>query len=128
MEPSDAEGRGERVLIVDDEPAILDLLSQILKEYGYAVRAVPDAEAALHELAGSRFAVLVTDIRMPGMNGVALAERARAADRAIGVVFISGFDDGLTAPFLREQPRAVFLRKPMGTAALLQAVREVQGP
>lgn len=118
-------GGSEGVLIVDDEASILDLLSQILKEYGYRVRAARDAEAALRELASASFAVLVTDIRMPGMHGVALAERARAVDPDIGVVFISGYDDGLADPFVRERRRAVFLRKPMDIESLLRAVHKV---
>ena len=69
------------VVVVDDEPHVLAVIARVLEEAGYAVVATPSAADALARLddAASDAALLVTDVRMPEMSGVELAEAARRA-------------------------------------------------
>ncbi|HVY49340.1 MAG TPA: response regulator, partial [Minicystis sp.] len=71
---------GEHVLVVDDDAAVRTVLVGLLSQAGYAARAVASAEAALREVAAAHVDLVVTDLRMPGTDGLALvAELARVA-------------------------------------------------
>jgi len=66
------------VLVVDDEPGVLRLLDIVLREVGCEVKLVPDAEAALLELEETNPDVVLTDVRLPGIDGLELAQRIHA--------------------------------------------------
>ncbi|MDA8099159.1 MAG: response regulator [Nitrospiraceae bacterium] len=81
---------GEKILVVDDEEMIRDLCSHILSTEGYAITAVPGGEAALRELDKSPADLLITDIKMPGMDGLELFERVKKQKPDIVTIFITG--------------------------------------
>jgi DNA-binding response OmpR family regulator len=82
------------VMIVDDTPANLRLLSQMLSEHGYRVRPVPDGALVLAAVRAEYPDLVLIDIRMPGMDGYEVCERlkADARTRDIPVIFISAID------------------------------------
>ncbi len=85
-------GAGERVLVVEDDADVLAVLMEVLQQHGYSVVSVPEAASALARLAADAgYALLVTDIGLPGMNGRELADRARALLPDIPVLFITGY-------------------------------------
>jgi len=67
----------EAVLVADDEPGVRESLAEVLRDAGYTVHAVPDGTAALAALEEQDFAAVVTDLRMPGADGLAVLRRAR---------------------------------------------------
>jgi len=82
----------ERVLVVDDEPAVLDVTRRSLERFGYTVRAVADADSAARVLAGGWVPdILVTDVIMPEVSGPELVARLRPTWPDLPVLFISGF-------------------------------------
>jgi two-component system, cell cycle sensor histidine kinase and response regulator CckA len=118
--------RGEEtVLLVEDEAGVRELIRDFLARCGYDVLEAPDVQRAL-ALFGehrTRIALLVTDIVMPQMNGRALAERLRAEQPALKVLYISGYTDELVlAP---GSDGAAFLQKPFTPLVLARKVREV---
>jgi sigma-B regulation protein RsbU (phosphoserine phosphatase) len=82
------------ILIVDDTPANLRLLSNLLVERGYHARPVPDGELALEAVRAEPADLILLDIRMPGMNGFQVCEKLKADPRTrdIPVIFISALD------------------------------------
>ena len=107
MTDTDGAMRGPRasVLVVDDEGTIRLAIGRFLERRGYTITAVPDAGAALGALEASpagHYALMLCDVRMPGMSGVDLVPRARAVDPALAVVMLSAVDDAASA-------RAAFL-------------------
>jgi len=104
--------RRVKVLMVEDEGLIVDLVVDVLSEYGFDVRAFMTAAEALACLeAGSDVDVLFTDINLPGaMDGVELAQRARALRPELPVVYASGRHSPATAQPL--VAHSLFLRKP----------------
>jgi sigma-B regulation protein RsbU (phosphoserine phosphatase) len=82
------------ILIVDDTPANLRLLSQMLKEQGYQVRPVPDGHLALAAAKAKSPDLILLDIRMPGMSGYQVCERlkAEAPTKDTPIIFISALD------------------------------------
>lgn len=86
-------GRNERVLIVEDEPDLLDMTSALVEGLGYKVEsALSGADALTIVEDGKTFDLLLTDVVMPGgMSGFALAKALRAKLPAVGVVYMSGY-------------------------------------
>jgi two-component system cell cycle response regulator CpdR len=83
------------VLVVDDEPLILELTSAMLEDSGCEVVSADSATSALDSLANdSRIVLLLTDVRMPGMNGYDLAALARRVRPNLRIVVMSGDDQG----------------------------------
>jgi two-component system, NtrC family, response regulator HydG len=81
----------ERILIVDDKVALAETLADGLTDRGYAARAVGDARAARAELRSGRVELLVTDLRMPDLDGFALLEAAHEVDRELPVIVMTAY-------------------------------------
>jgi len=84
---------GRRVLIVDDEQGIRKLLSMAFTRAGYQVRVAASGTEAAAICASERFDVLLSDVRMPGMNGHELVQTVVTRDRDTRCVLMSGYDD-----------------------------------
>lgn len=81
-----------RILIAEDEEPVRELLSRALAMDGHDVESAPDGAAALEQLAGARpFDLLLTDIRMPIMDGIALALAAARDDPNLAIVLMTGY-------------------------------------
>lgn len=80
-----------RVLVVDDDPQVLGTLAEMIQSVGHTVTAHSSGAAALEAYAPGRFDVVLTNIGMAGMNGWEVAERLRARDREVGILFITGW-------------------------------------
>ena len=111
------------VLVVEDDPAVRDMTTQLLRRAGYDVLAVGDGIDAIDMAArAKRIDVLVTDVVMPNMSGIELAERMMDLYPVIGVVLLSGYT-AETLNLERVAARgATFVPKPISSDQLLQAV------
>jgi CheY-like chemotaxis protein len=117
----------ETVLLVEDEPEVRSLVQRILKTQGYTVvtAANPDeAVAVAREFKGS-IQLMVTDVVMPGMSGLQLADRLLPARPGMRVLFVSGYTDDALGPQGILDPGRAFLQKPFTPSALAQKIREV---
>ncbi|MEC7946311.1 MAG: ATP-binding protein, partial [Myxococcota bacterium] len=117
---------GLSVLVVDDEAEVRDVVTALLESLGARVEGVGSGPEALESLAGSQpYSLLVTDVRMPGMDGHALLRAARAAGHGLPAILSSGFDpaDPEDADELRPFRR---LAKPFRRDQLLQCIQGLQ--
>jgi PAS domain S-box-containing protein len=116
--------RSARVLLVDDEPQVLSALTELLQAAGHEVNAAASGAAALKIYRPGRYDVVMTNVGMAGMNGWEVAERVRAMDVKVPVVFITGWglreDERLRLSALRVQ-RCLF--KPVRPDELDAAVQ-----
>ncbi len=115
---------GLRILVVDDDPVSLEVVTRFLRADLHEVAAAPSGEQAVVQLRGRPFDLLVTDQGMPGMSGLQLAEEAGKIRPAIRTLLVTGF--GASA----EQETAAIhrvLRKPVSREALRSAVEQVLG-
>jgi two-component system cell cycle sensor histidine kinase/response regulator CckA len=85
------ERRPARILLVDDEPKVRDTLAELLASHGHTVTPVAGGHAALGEYQPGRFDAVLTNLGMAGMNGWELAERLRAADEHVTILFVTGW-------------------------------------
>ncbi|UPG72653.1 response regulator [Roseomonas gilardii subsp. gilardii] len=121
---------GQRVLLVEDEAPLRRLAEQALRREGMEVRAATDGEEALDLLAGGfRPDILVSDVAMPGMDGVSLLREMRRRLPALPAVLVSGYSERLMErEALEEGGRNAditgFLAKPYRPAALVETLRQ----
>jgi len=117
----------ETVLVVEDEPALLDLTTRSLKALGYRVLAAATPAEAIALVAGRTgpLDMLVTDVVLPGMNGRSLAERLIANVPNLKFLLVSGYPDGVTGSGSVLDAHLYFLQKPFTPNALAAKVREV---
>ncbi|MBP7252004.1 MAG: response regulator [Alphaproteobacteria bacterium] len=80
-----------RILVAEDNPSVREFIVRSLASVGYDVTAVADGQQALDVLVNERFAVLVTDIVMPNVDGIALALKAVRLFPDLRIVMISGY-------------------------------------
>jgi nitrogen-specific signal transduction histidine kinase/ActR/RegA family two-component response regulator len=122
-------GYGERILVVDDEPSVREVTQAVVEAHGYrAVVANDGAEAvALYALDPKSIDAVVTDVRMPLMDGVATVRALRRINPAVKVILTSGFSEPSSDGVLREQP-PIFLKKPYAAEQLLTALRRLLEP
>ena len=122
--PTDAEPGRRRVLVVDDEPRIAKSLARMLQLQGYETIIAHDGLEAwdLFEREPQGFTMVITDIRMPKLDGVKLIKRVREHGSKVRVVLISGHGE---APDVEALSPAVFLPKPFRRAELLEAMGAV---
>lgn len=118
-DPASLAGRGERVLVVEDEPAVLELITRILDNNGYEPVPMASPHPAVEYLeAGGEADVLLTDVIMPEMSGRALSELT-----TLPTVFMSGYTDSVIAQQGVLQEGVVFLPKPFSANELLHVIR-----
>ena len=119
-------GNGERVLYVDDETALLDVGRRRLERIGYRVTTASDGAAALALLQADLqgFDLVITDLSMPGMSGIELAESIHALRAALPVVLLSGYVPDAEDMRIQEAGISVVLQKPALQEELARACRD----
>lgn len=89
----DADTNGIRVLLIDDEKVFVDSLTKVLTKRRMRVQSAPDGYRALELLTNQEFDVIVLDLRMPGMDGLATLKAIRERDALTPVVLLTGHVD-----------------------------------
>ena len=122
-----AKGGSERILLVDDEDAIVRLLDEALTRAGYEVESFLDPTAALARVRElpDRFDLVISDYTMPKLGGIDLACGVREASPDLPVIIISGFGDSLDESTLREFGVSALMSKPPRIRDLKALIRSV---
>ncbi len=112
------------VLIVEDDPEVRHGIAQALDLAGLGVLAVPSAEEALRAVQPGMRAVVVTDVRLPGIDGLQLLARLKTLDATLPVIVITGHGDVQTAVEAMRAGAADFIEKPFSSERLAQIARQ----
>jgi DNA-binding NtrC family response regulator len=123
--PVEAKGR---ILVVDDEVNTRTALAELLRDEGYAVESAADAFTALDKLSGFAPDLVLTDLKMPGMDGCTLLERMRASDPDLPVIVMTAFGAIETAERARRAGARDYLTKPVNFAELSVLVTRALKP
>jgi two-component system cell cycle response regulator CpdR len=115
-----------RILLAEDDDAMRAYLARALENAGFEVVAVDRGTDALPFLANERFDLLLSDIVMPEMDGIELAQRCAEISPETRVMFITGFA-AVALKASREAPRAKILSKPFHLRDLVLEVQRVFG-
>ena len=117
----------ERLLVVDDEPANVSLYQGMLERLGYCVSAFGSSEAALRAFQDrpDTFDLVLSDVTMPGMTGLALAQQIRSIRSDLPVVLCTGFSEIITPEQIQNSNICSVLTKPVSLRDLGQKIRTV---
>jgi two-component system NtrC family sensor kinase len=110
------------ILVVEDEADVRMILERALTQHGYDVDAVDSAEAALRQTAAKRYDLVISDLRMPGMNGNELFDLVHVAQPHLSWVFITGDTMSASSEAFLKKSGAPFLAKPFTLEELWDAV------
>jgi len=125
--PAEVTAGTETILVVEDEAAVRRIASRSLRQCGYNVIEAADAREAL-EICRTRIGqirLLLTDVVMPGMNGVELSKQLLALNPQLKVIYVSGYTDRVLLQHGELNTNATFFQKPYRPAQLAAKVREV---
>ena len=107
------------VLVVDDDPNVLEVLAGILREPGYTVLTARDGYEAIGLLADRHVDLMITDMRMPGLDGAELGVQAKVMRPYIHIIYITGY-----AEFAGKVGNGRLIEKPIRSADLIQVVKQ----
>jgi CheY-like chemotaxis protein len=121
------EGKGERVLVVDDEPRIVGFIERWLDDLGYQVRVATRPEAALELLRAEpdQYDLVMTDYLMPGMNGLELAARVRQVRQDLPILMTTGFVGEIPDEIIQQAGVTLVIQKPVFMRPLATKLREL---
>ena len=128
--PQTTPAQSKRILIVDDDPQVLDVFSALLEEAGYKVDRAENALVAMASIVRATPDLILADIRMPVVDGMDLVRELKSHidSSIIPVVAFTGYD----SPQMREEARKAgyddFLAKPTNPAPFLDRIAELLGP
>ena len=120
-------GNGRRVLVVDDEEGILEMLSELLSQLGFKVDTANNGESALQRSSANRYEAVFCDWKMPGLSGQQVYERMRVTEPATAerMIFVTGDVASENTRNFFETERRPFVAKPFTIRELREALRGV---
>ncbi len=112
------------LLLVDDEPALLELLKKYLERLGYQVDEYLTAEDALAQFDANpaRYALVLTDLTLPGLGGDEMLDRMRTRHPSLRAIISSGY------PYVPQSKKTLFLQKPYVPKMLAEMIETLIGP
>jgi len=116
-----------RLLVVDDEAAQVQALCHTLEDEGYSVKGFTSAAAALDALRAGAFDIVLTDLTMPGMDGVAFLNAARAIDPGLAGIVMTGHGTIATAVEAMKAGALDYILKPFDLRVILRVLARTQG-
>ena len=121
---------GALILIVDDEPANLQLLADLLKQRGHAVRVAPSGQLALNYISRQKPDLILLDVNMPGMNGIEALKRIKADPRwsKIPVMMVTSESERAHVIEAIQSGASSYLAKPFAPEDLIKKIMQNVGP
>jgi excisionase family DNA binding protein len=123
----DRPGDRPRILVVDDEQAVRDLLAKTLTMADYDVDSAPDGATAIDRMRAVEYDLLITDLKMPGMDGLSVIREARRATPDLPVIIITGYSTEASAIEAINLGVAGYLTKPFRLPRILAAAARALG-
>jgi len=115
-----------RILLADDDPATRNVVRRALEADGHSVLVTQDGSEALEQIKeGGRFDLLVSDVEMPLLDGIALAEHAFPLQPGLRVLLMSGFADQLDRAKELSGPHVAVISKPFTLDQVRESVRKL---
>lgn len=115
----------ETIMVVDDEPDILALIEELLNKFGYSVHPFNNGKSALdaYQEGKVNFDMVISDMTMPYMTGISLAEAILSENKKMPIILCSGYNETITCSEVRATGVQAFLEKPLDTHQLLNTMR-----
>ncbi len=112
-----------KIIVVDDEEIVLSLCRDALEDAGYQIELASGSKEALEKIGREYFDFILTDIRMPDMDGLELVKKAREKNPSLGVIFMTGYANLNTAKDAIKEGAYDYIMKPFELTEIRQAVK-----
>ena len=116
----------DKILVIDDEKATLSMFRLFLEAYGYRVLTAENGTEGLEIFSKEKPAIVITDIKMPGIDGLTVLQRIKDIDPKAGVIVITGHGDTDLAQRALESNAVDFIHKPIKKEALDAALKKAR--
>jgi len=113
------------ILVIDDDESLRDTIGLMLEKEGFRAILAADGNAGLQEVFAANPALILVDLRMPGLNGIEVCKRVRAAGLRTPIIVLSAVRDEVDKVLLLEIGADDYVMKPFGTRELLARIRAV---
>jgi CheY-like chemotaxis protein len=113
-----------KILVVDDDETIVELVSQLLSRFGYEVISANNGNQGLELFLENRFDAVITDFDMPGMDDITLADHIKKTSPATLVILMTGFDRKTLMVHLKDSAVDLALFKPFDLFSIVQALKK----
>jgi DNA-binding response OmpR family regulator len=113
----------KRILLIDDQKAVRDLLYRFFLFNGYEVECVEDGEAAMSLIKKKQYDLIIADFMMPKMDGLNLTKKLKLYNPSLSILIMSG--SGVGEAFFREAGADAFLTKPLDLSSMKILVDEI---
>ncbi len=117
-------GERERILVVDDDPSVLETTSSMLDDLGYRPIAANNLETALAAVSDEKIDLAIVDLAMPGVHGLELGRELQRRQPGLPIVFCSGYPDLIEATDERVE-RGLLLSKPYSSRELAAKIEAI---
>ena len=114
----------KKILVIDDEKATLSMFRLFLDAYGYTVYTAENGEQGLEIYRREKPAIVLTDIKMPGIDGLSVLQQIREIDPNTAVIVITGHGDAALAEQAVALDAVAFISKPIKKEALDAALEK----
>jgi DNA-binding NtrC family response regulator len=118
--------RGTRIMVIDDEPIVGKRIKRLFEKEGYEVAAFTDGGTALNELGREHFDIVITDLKMEGIDGLNVLETVNEKYHGTKVIIITGVGKWLTATEVFDRGAFDFIIKPFKIEELKNAVQRAE--
>ncbi len=120
------QGNGERILFIEDEPDVRQFGKEILEQNGYQVDDTGEADQAIEQFKKRKgqYDLIVSDVVLPGMDGVQLVEKLHAIDASVPVIMSSGYTEERSQKAIIEDKNFPFVQKPFHIEQMLSTIKE----
>ncbi len=115
-----------KILLVDDEPVNVQSLANAIRRGGHEIHTLSDPRQALDVYRDDPFDVVISDVRMPGMNGVELLKSLRELDPSSRVILITGYGDAKTAMSAINNRAWALLAKPISVTSMMDMLQTIE--
>lgn len=114
-----------KILLIDDDADSLECLSTSLEPAGYRCDKFTVPEEAVEAFYQSQYDVVITDMKMPGLNGIQVLKMVRSFDQQVKVIFVTAYGDRETAAAAVNHGAYAFLGKPVDFAKLMEILEKI---
>ena len=118
--------RKDSIIIIDDDAVILKFMKIVLEMEGYECETAVSSQAALERVQSTPFDIMITDIVMPGMNGLELTGKAKDIRPNMAVIITTGFVDNFSFDKAIEAGASDFIKKPFTEKELIARIKHVK--
>jgi YesN/AraC family two-component response regulator len=116
----------EKILVIDDEKPTLSMFRLFLDAYGYAVLTAETGAEGLEIFKKEKPAIVITDIKMPGIDGLTVLQRMKDIDPTVAVIVITGHGDTDLTKQALDRNATAFINKPIKKEALDAALKKAK--